>query len=237
VSNVSISPGAPTTMSESVYENLRAEILAGTLPPLQKLRAEELAARLGTSASPMREALSRLAGEGLVVGKGQRGYWVAPISVKEFNEITQLRLLIEARALRDSIEAGDMDWEGRVVAAYHRLSRIEMTLDTHHASNAREWERENRRYHTELISACPSDWLKRLTSTLYDHSERYRCLVVATKPIPAAVTSSEHKNILDAALARDVERATMTLSLHILNAARNTEAFLASLEASPQENV
>ncbi len=156
----------PVTMSANAYMMLRADIQSGALPPSAKLRAEDLAARLGTSASPMREALSRLAGEGLVVNKGQRGFWVAPISVREFREITQLRLQLEVQALRASIENGTIEWEGRVVAAFHRLSKIELQIDSRSRELRLDWERENRQYHWELISCCPSNWNLRLTSIL-----------------------------------------------------------------------
>jgi GntR family carbon starvation induced transcriptional regulator len=219
---------APATMSESAYLMLRADIQSGLLPASAKLRAEDLATRLGTSASPMREALSRLAGEGLVVSKGQRGYWVAPISLKEFREITQLRLQLEVQALRASIENGSIEWEGRVMAAFHRLSKVELLLDSQSKKIRVEWERENRQYHWELISCCPSEWILRLTSLLYDHSSRYRLPVVALSPVPSKVMLKEHRSILDAALARDSERAALALSQHILNSARNIERVLAT---------
>lgn len=216
----------PTTMSATAYMMLRADIQSGMLPPSAKLRTEDLAARLGTSASPMREALSRLAGEGLVINKGQRGFWVAPISVKEFREITQLRLQLEVQALRASIQNGTIEWEGRVVAAFHRLSKIELLLDRQSKEIRLDRERENRQYHWELISCCSSQWNLRLTSLLYDHSSRYRIPVVAVSPVKSKVIQAEHRDILDAALSRDVDRAAVALSQHILNSARNIEKIL-----------
>jgi DNA-binding GntR family transcriptional regulator len=217
-------------MSEAAYRQIRDEILSGQLKASMKLRAEELAPRYGVSAGPLREALSRLAGEGLVVGEGQRGHWVAPMSVKEFKEITELRLQLEVQALRSSIALADIDWESRVVASFHRLSRVEGMIDKHHKSIAAEFERENREFHWALISCCPSEWILRLTSILYDHSERYRQQAVAARPIPAKIVQAEHKLIMDASLARDADRASIALSQHILNTARNVETLLAGQE-------
>lgn len=214
------------TRAESVYRRIRTEILSGELLPGSKLRAEVLAARLGTSASPMREALSRLAGEALVRAEGQRGYWVADISIKEFKEITHLRLQLETQALRDSVVHGDLAWEGRVVAAFHRLSKVETLLGPSNQEIQSNWELENRLYHTELISCCPSGWILRITEMLYDHSARYRRPAILNRPISPKVIQAEHRQIMDAALARDPERAAVALAQHILNAATNVECAL-----------
>ena len=80
------------TLGESIYERLRNDIIAGRLEPTAKLRIEELRETYETSASPLREALNRLAGEGFVTAEGQRGFYVAPISLKELDDITRLRI-------------------------------------------------------------------------------------------------------------------------------------------------
>ena len=102
------------SVSEKAYRRIRTDIIFGTLAPAEKLRLERLRENYGASVSTLRELLSRLASEGLVVAEGQRGFEVAPISEENLREIAALRLLLESHALTQSFKAGDMDWEGRV---------------------------------------------------------------------------------------------------------------------------
>ena len=113
---------AAETVGDVVYARLRSDILFGHLPPGDRLRLEGISRRYGASVSTMRELLNRLASEGLIVAEGQRGFEVAPVSPKEFREIGALRLLLESHAMTQSFAAGDLDWEGQVVAAHHKLS-------------------------------------------------------------------------------------------------------------------
>src|SRR5262245_5444988 len=107
----------PTTQTEAVYRTLRTDILRTRLLPGVKLRFDALRARHATGASPVREALSRLAAEDLVRSEGQRGFWVAEVSLEDFRDITSMRARLEPWALRLSIEKGDLAWEGSVVSA------------------------------------------------------------------------------------------------------------------------
>lgn len=112
------------TLIETAYATLRGEIIDGTLEPGAKLRTEELRARYDVSGSTIREALTRLLGEALVTSEGQRGFRVAPASLEDFRDLTEVRKLIETTALRQAIEVGDETWESEIVAAYYRLSKL-----------------------------------------------------------------------------------------------------------------
>ena len=104
----------------STYQALRNDILEGEIEPEAKLSIAVLAERYGSSSAPVREALSRLAAEGLVTRRGQRGYWAAPISSAEFIEVSRLREMLEVDAFRQSVELGDLDWEAEIAGARHR---------------------------------------------------------------------------------------------------------------------
>jgi len=95
------SPGR--TAIETVYMTLRQGILEGTLQPECKLRVEELRQHFGVGSSTIREALSRLLVDKLVTSKEQRGFQVAAVSLEDFREITELRILLETQAVRESI--------------------------------------------------------------------------------------------------------------------------------------
>src|SRR5215468_5062472 len=111
---------APTTRAEWAHTRLKAAILTGELAPGTKLVAEELAARWAVSPTPLREAFQRLGGHGLVELTSQRGARVAPFSLDEAAELYELRLLLEPRALRASLEASDEAHRGDVRAAHDR---------------------------------------------------------------------------------------------------------------------
>src|SRR5271165_293869 len=116
------------TLIETAYASLRGEILSGALEPGAKLRTEELRARYNISGSTMREALTRLLGEALVTSEGQRGFRVAPASLEDFSDLTEVRKLIETEALRQAIARGDEAWESQIVATFYRLSKVEERL-------------------------------------------------------------------------------------------------------------
>src|SRR5208283_3195870 len=199
---------------ETAYATLRSAIIDGTLEPGAKLRTEELRARYDVSGSTIREALTRLLGEALVTTEGQRGFRVAPASLEDFRDLTEVRKLIETEALRQAIAVGGEAWEGDIVAAFYRLSKAEERLREDPASASGEFEERNRDFHRALIAACPSPWLHRLQALLYQQSERYRRLVASKQAIPRDV-HAEHQGILDATLARDAGLACRLAGEHI----------------------
>lgn len=212
------------SQQERACQKLRTDILEGELPPLCKLQIANLRERYDTSVGPVREALSRLAAEGLVVKRGQRGHWVAPVSVDEFQEITRLRLMLEVDALRQSIANGNLEWEANVVGAMHRLKSVQANAARGSRALARGEERENREFHKALISHCPSEWQLRFVDMLYDHSARYRMLCIVTDSNKLDLQQKEHVKIMEAALARDVDSACDALAAHIEKSSQSVVA-------------
>jgi DNA-binding GntR family transcriptional regulator len=203
----------PKTLVESAYRARRRDIIEGNLAPGEKLRVEHLKDNYGVGAGTLREALSLLISDALVVSQGQRGFRVAPVSLEDFEDITQTRVMLECDALRQSIAAGDDAWEANLLAAFHRLTKAEeKRIGT---DDREEWEERNRIFHEVLISACPSRWLKHFLSILYQQAERYRRLSLYLKPIPRDI-HAEHDALLQAAMARDADKATALLGEHIL---------------------
>lgn len=207
--------GKSRTLVEAAYAALRSEILDGTLPPGSRLRAEELKVRYKMGVSTLREALTRLLGEQLVTVEGQRGFRVAPISLEDFSDLTEVRKLIETQALRQAIRDGDVEWEARVVAAFYRLSKVEEQM-----LNAREevypqWEERNREFHRALISGCRSRWLHQMHQVLHQQSERYRRIAYMKPAALSRDVHAEHQAILDATLARDADLACKLTEDHI----------------------
>jgi GntR family transcriptional regulator, carbon starvation induced regulator len=215
-------PGAPSTLTEALQDRLRQDIILGALKPGAKLKLETLSKSYEVGVNTMREALSRLAAEGLVVVEGQKGFRAPPVSMEDLRQITEMRQLLECHALRQSIARADLDWEAGVVGAYHKLSRIEALVETDPERHGDDWERYNQEFHAALIANCQSRWLKLYHKAMYDHSQRYRMLSLKTKPFPRAQSAKEHREILDAALARDADLAADLLARHILKGAELT---------------
>lgn len=203
------------TLVEYAYEALRQDILRGALPPGERLRVEALKDTYKVGAGTLREALTLLVGEALVTAEGQRGFRVAPISLADFQDGVRVRKLLEIEALRESIKAGDDDWEADIVAAFHRLSKVEeqfQSADPQALSG--EWEIRNRAFHDALIGASRSRWLNHFLDILYQQSERYRRIALAGKATKRDV-HAEHEAIKEAALRRDADEACRLSELHI----------------------
>lgn len=207
-------PGAPKTLVEAAYHRLREDIVNGVHAPGAKLRVEHLKDDYAVGAGTLREALTRLVADALVIAQGQRGFRVAPISLADFEDITETRVLLETEALRQSIAHGDVAWEGEVAAAFHRLTRAQEKLGKRSGPSLDEWEERNRAFHESLIAACPSAWTRRFVAILYRHSERYRRLSLARRPLPRDL-HGEHAGLYQATVDRDARRAAALLAEHL----------------------
>lgn len=223
---------APKTMTDYVYGQVREDIIQGKLPPNSKLKIEHLRKNYDVGATPLREALSRLSSDGFVVTEGQRGFRVAPISAADLEDVTELRLTLELKALRKSIQSGDDDWESRVVATFYQLSKVEEEGIT---ENLELWEQRNHEFHWALISACSSRWLLHFFRILYDQHKRYRNISLTANLIQRAV-HDEHQRIYEAALARDVETVCRETEQHIRVTAEITQRILHEQLAAEANN-
>jgi DNA-binding GntR family transcriptional regulator len=200
------------TAGERVYRRLRADIIFGRLRPSQRLKLEVIKEAYGISISTLRELLNRLTSEGLIVAESARGFAVAPVSPEHFKEIAQLRLLLESHALERSFFAGDMEWEGRVVAAHHKLASIERRLANGGPRDDELLKRYDSEFHQALLSACGSKILLEAHASVFDKYIRYLMIAVIFRGDAASL---EHRQLLDCALKRDAATAKKILTSHI----------------------
>jgi DNA-binding GntR family transcriptional regulator len=201
-----------TTVAEKLYERMRSDIIFGRLAPGRRLRLDRLAQEYGASVSTLREVLNRLASERLVVAEGQRGFGVAPVSIADFEEIAALRLLLEEYAIALSFAAGDVEWEGNVAAAHHKLAAMERRMLAGERDMAERWKGYDREFHQALIGACGSQTLVEIYAGVYDRYLRYQMVAVVFR---GAVAADEHHALLDCALKRDADAARAILRAHI----------------------
>jgi GntR family transcriptional regulator, carbon starvation induced regulator len=202
------------TQTDQAYEALLAEILECRLAPGAKITISEVAVRLRFSPGAVREALSRLSAERWAVATAQKGYSVTPVSIEELKDLTRTRIVIEQLCLRAAIAHGDVEWETSIVAAYHRLHRIPVSVAGDVSSLSPSWAAAHTTFHAALAAGCDSPWMLTLRAMLYAQSERYRHLSVALAREDRDV-DAEHKGILDACLARDAGRACGLIEDHL----------------------
>lgn len=200
------------SVGEMAYRRIRADIIFGRLAPGQKLRLEQLREAYGTSVSTLRELLNRLSSEGLIEAEGQKGFMVSPVSATNLTELAAMRLLLEGHAMAQSFDAGDMEWEGRVVAAHHKLAQMERRMLGNDRADSELWKRYDWEFHHALISACGSKVLLDTHAAIYDKYLRYQMVAVIFR---GKVAADEHQALLDCALKRDKDRATAILATHI----------------------
>ena len=205
----------------STYQRIKRDIIFGDLAPGSKLKLDGLRERYSASMSTLRETLNRLASEGFVDAQDQRGFFVTPVSREDLIEIANLRVLLECHALRLSVEKGDTDWEGNLVAAHHKLHLMEQKMLEGDDSQKEDWKRYDWEFHLALIEACGSRNLLSLHAVLFDKYLRYQMLVLTNR---GQVAVQEHKEMFDAALARDVDGAARSLQAHIEGGLEHTLA-------------
>ena len=202
--------GVSTTLTARVLGLMRSDILELRLEPGSKLVVEELRDKYEVGASPLRESLSRLQVEGLVIGEDRRGFRVAPLTEDDFVDLTMLRKEIEVLAVTRSVERGSDMWEADLVRSFHHMSLATSAS----RSMLPEWSGRHQAFHEALVSACGSPRLLHLRRQLFDQFTRYQR--IAPRHVwRSAVHDTEHKKMFDAALSRDTKKCEALIRAHI----------------------
>ncbi|MBC7202517.1 MAG: GntR family transcriptional regulator [Pusillimonas sp.] len=219
-------------LTEQAYRTLRKAIVQCEFPPEERLRVDDLSARYGFSSSPIREALTRLAEQGLVLSIENRGFRVAPLSFDGLKDLTRVRLLIETEALKDAMENGDDEWEERIVAAYHSLRLAEQRISEGPIARDESWSERHRAFHLAIYSGCSSPLLLNLIDLLFDNAERYHRYSARFRKARRK-KDQDHQLIMKAALKRDKHAAVTLLKKHIRSTEQSvTKSVLAINNAS-----
>ncbi len=205
---------SPDTLAERAAAVLQQAILSGDLAPDARLRIADLARQFGIGATPLREGLSRLVSQGLVLASGQRGFRVAPMSRADLEDIVRARTVIELEALRLSMARGDDLWEGQIVACLHRMRRFTARSQQDFSEGVAEFDAVHKQFHTALIAACGSPRLLEMHDTLYDQAYRYRRVMMSWFKLPATL-DDEHEELADYVLQRQAEPACRKLAEHL----------------------
>jgi GntR family carbon starvation induced transcriptional regulator len=195
-----------------VLRQMREDILCCVLKPDQRLRFGELRQRYGTSVGTLREALSHLVSEGLCRTEAGRGFQVAPISLADFLDLSELRVYLETKTLADAIRHGTDEWEAEIVSSFFLLSKLSPPAEDDPVKVKREWRNRHRRFHSALVATCRSPWSLHYRGELYDQAQRYHWLTMIHS---RGNRRNEHPAIRDAVLARDIDLSCALIEKHI----------------------
>jgi DNA-binding GntR family transcriptional regulator len=205
------SPSAPELSTEVVHERLREAILHGEFDPDMPISQVKLAARLGVSRTPLREALRMLQREGLIDSAPNRRVRVAELSMTDLEQVYASRVLVEALAARLTVPRLVPEDLAQLRAA---ASEMNLLLER---SDIDGWEAAHRRYH-ELLRKYAGERIERLARDLSDHSERYRRVYMA-EPRAWAAAAREHAAIVEACESGNGQAASVQLGRHLARTA------------------
>ncbi|WP_033221603.1 GntR family transcriptional regulator [Kitasatospora phosalacinea] len=206
-------PSGKQMLSEQVHARLREAILRGDHAPGDALKPQELARQQGVSLAVTREALVRLVGEGLADRLHNRGFAVPLLCDRRWQEIAEARRTVEPAVLRMSVERGDLDWEARVRAAHHRLARTPAYAPEEGDHYTGAWAEAHRVFHRTLLEGCGNHPLLETFDRLWTASELARRW--AARRTPDRDGADEHRELEEAALARDADTAAAVLVRHL----------------------
>ncbi len=214
--------------TDVAYRLLRKEILAARFPAGAALRPADLNKTYGLSWTPVREALARLEAERLVIYQRNRGFFVAPVSSEELDDLRRARQAIELPLLKEAMEHGDAEWEAELVAAHHRLIRCTLPVDDRSEATLTHWEQMHEAFHKALLKAAVSKWLLRFQAQIAEQLLRHhRVLAIlpalegnsaqsqqARAALRDALSHEHHTELLHAVLERDVQKALSLMAEH-----------------------
>jgi DNA-binding GntR family transcriptional regulator len=197
------------TASAFATERLREAILNGELEPGDRLQQHFLAAKLGLSHVPLREALQRLEFEGFIAISPRRGAFVVPLTAADAAEILELRVNLETIALRASVEH---------LSPAERLLATEICRRADEVKDKLAYGEVNWQFHRALYVACQRPRTLNLIENLWRNASRYSILLRHRDPYLRR-SQQEHWDIVEAVEKRDAELACHLLRAHIEAAA------------------
>jgi DNA-binding GntR family transcriptional regulator len=186
-------------ISEGAADAVRAMIVDGRLAPGERINEVHLAAKLGVSRTPLREALSGLVAEGALIARPRLGYFVRPLSLEEFEQIYDIRPLLDPEALR---LAG--------IPSAKRIARLEKLNTQLHAAKGAAAIKIDDAWHMELLADCPNKVLIDLIQNMIVRTRRYE-LALMREQKNVAVATDDHVKIMSALKSGDLDAACMAL--------------------------
>lgn len=218
--------------AEAVYRDVRQDLLAARYAPGQWIKVAQLQRDFGVSVSVIREALSRLASEGLLTFTANRGFRVVELSMEDLQELTEARIRIEVIVLASSIANGDGRWEAELIASHHLLESTPL-IDPETQRFNPKWAPVHAAFHQALLAGCPNRRMVGMVNALRDSAELYRMWSPKVH-VRASELAAEHRSLMKLALERRTEECQALLESHIGQTSRALGARIATTP-SPAE--
>lgn len=211
--NTGAGPGAakripPPTLVEVVLRELREQLIQGRFEPGDPIRVDQVAAEFGISALPVREALRVLLAEGRVQYASHRGYRVTELTSQDVVEIFLMARLLEAEAIRQGVLAFDD------AAAERMAGLLDKLVSPPESATVWELAELHTEFHFVPISCARLPRMEAELRRLWDHTDHYRSLYLFHDPEILRVMHEEHRQILDACVAGEADRAVELMELH-----------------------
>lgn len=204
-----------TPAFEQVAEALRRRIVSGEIEPGARLQVEALRREYDVSTSTIREALSRLLADSVVISQPQQGFSVASLSRHDCRAIADIRRLLESEAIRNALHNRSDAWEARLAGTFHMLARADRSLIIEKDySLLDEWRRRNADFHDALVSTCNNAYVMQFRRVVHLQSERYRAILpdanVGVLDVPA-----QHQAIFETAISGREDACVAATIAHI----------------------
>ncbi|MFE5707350.1 GntR family transcriptional regulator [Rhodococcus koreensis] len=198
----------PTTLRDRVIAIVRQALVSGEIRPGEMYSAAALAARLGVSSSPVREALLTLVSEGLMEPVRNRGYRVVPMSEQDLDEVYQMRVLLEVPATLQAAEQANPDDIASLETLVHAADSAAQDRDLIRFVEA------DRHFHLSLLSLCGNKRLVGAIASLRDQARLYGLASHAERGT-LIESAREHHEILDALAAKDLKKVDLLIRAHL----------------------
>jgi DNA-binding GntR family transcriptional regulator len=203
-----VPPPARALLRDDVHRRLRDAIVDGTLAPGERLRDQELAAWLGVSRTPVREALLRLEVEGLIKLYPKKGALVLPVSAQEIADVVETRQLVEEHAARKALPASP-----QLIARLEEL--LAQQKEQAAAGDLAGAAVTDRCFHAEIVRSGGNEILNRLYDQLRDRQLRMGVAVMHAHPDRITKTLVEHEQILTALRSGDADAVVGLIHGHV----------------------
>lgn len=189
------------TMAERAYRAIKHRILENQFPAGTIMLEQELAELLEMSRTPVREAMVRLAREGMIDIRPRHGMRVLPVSADDMREIYEILTALEAEAAAQIARDGASS--ARIEELRDTVTQMDQALE---ADDLDAWARADDRFHRLILASCRNRRLKAIIEQFWDQSHRVRTLTLRLRPKPTA-SNVDHRILVDAIERRDAETA------------------------------